>query len=234
MTGPTIRLQSGEVIDRCKQHLAWYIEHNAYRDYDCLGAPARNRRDRLTPRQFRAIKRMNSRAPADFSREWCDRLLSELQDIPDDLDLIDDAYSKVYRGIVAVRELVRQMAAIDGVGDVAPTKALHLLRPRLVALSDDYVRGCLRIDSECGTADEYARRAEAVQRETRKLGQKNAAALAALHTYVNSLPSVTVPLSKVRVLDMVLWSHVYREERHAQERGWPPLGPPRPISHYNR
>ena len=156
MENPTIRLQSGRIIDRCKQHLATYITLNDYRVYDRDGAPAGNRRDRLTRRQFQAIKAIktkNSWVPEDFSREWCDRLLPELQSIPDDLDLIDDAYSKVYPGIVAIRELVRQMAAINHVGDFAPTKALHLLRPRLVALSDDYVRGCFRIDPGDGSPD---------------------------------------------------------------------------------
>ena len=151
--------------------------------------------------------------------------MPELHDIPDDLDLLDDAYSRVYRGIAAVRELVSQMAAINGVGDVAPTKALHLLRPRLVAASDDYVRGCLRIDDGDATPSGYAARAVAVQQATRRLGQENAAALAALQAYANNLPSVTVPLSKVRVLDMVLWSHTARQERRVRERGLP-LGSP--------
>ena len=176
---------------------------------------------------------MHAWAPAEFPREWCDRPLPELQSIPWGLDLIDDARARVFPGVVAVRDLVRQMAAIRNVGDVAPTKALHLLRPRLVALSDKHVRECLGIDLECATADEYAARAEDVQWKIRKLGQENADALAALHTYANNLPSVTTPLSKVRVLDMVLWSQWACEEQHAQKRGLP-LGPPRPISHYNR
>ena len=110
--------------------------------------------------------------------------------------------------------------------DVAPTKALHLLRPRLVAASDDYVRGCLRIDEGDATPSGYAARSVAIQQATRRVGQENAAALAALHAYANNLPSVTVPLSKVRVLDMVLWSHTARQERHVRERGLP-LGSPR-------
>ena len=162
MQEPTIRLQSGQVIGQCKQHLAKYIALNVYRVYDRDGAPRpHDRRDRLTYRQFRAIKPTWSRAPEEFQRQWCDRPLPELQDIPDDLDLLDDAYSKVYRGIAAVRELVSQMAAINGVGDVAPTKALHLLRPRLVAASDDYVRGCFRIDDGDATPSGYAARAGA-------------------------------------------------------------------------
>ncbi len=226
MQDPTIRLQSGQVIGQCKQHLARYIALNVYRVYDRDGTPRHHdRRDRLTYRQFRAIKPTWSRAPEEFQRQWCDRPLPELQDIPDDLDLLDDAYSKVYRGIAAVRELVSQMAAINGVGDVAPTKALHLLRPRLVAASDDYVRGCLRIDDGDATPSGYAAQAVAVQQATRRLGQENAAALAALHAYANNLPSVTVPLSKVRVLDMVLWSHTARQERRVRGRGLP-LGSP--------
>ena len=233
MRDPTIRLHSGQVIEHCKQLLAEYIKNNSYRRYDRLGSPLPHQRDYLTRRQFQAIKAVKSRAPEDFRLQWCDQLLPELQGIPWDLDLIDDTLSKVAPGIGAIRELVRQMAAIEGVGDVAPTKALHLLRPRFVAVSDDYVRGCLRIDEGDATPSGYAKRAAAVQRATRKLGQENGTALAALHAYVNNLPSVTTPLSKVRVLDMVLWSHTARQERRVRERGLP-LGPPRPVSHYNR
>ena len=225
MENPTIRLQSGRVIEHCKEHLAWYIEYDEYRGYDCLGAPAPDRRDRLVSRQFQAVDKMYARAPDAFSQQWCDRPLPELQDIPWDLDLIDDPYSRVYRGIDAIRELVRQMAAIPLVGDAAPTKALHLLRPRLVALSDSYVREYLGIGEGDGSPDGYAARAAGVQTAMRKLGQKNGDALAALHAYVNNLPSVTTPLSKVRVLDMVLWSH---KKRHAQKRDLP-FGSTRPI-----
>ncbi len=213
MKDPKIWLQSGQSIERCKQHLDWYIRYDQYRGYDCDGAPARDRRDRLTSRQFRAVERMHAwrRRPSEaFFQQWCDQPLPELLDVPWDLDLIDDPYSRVYLGIDAIRELVRQMAKTDDVGDVVPTKALHLLRPRLVALSDSYVRECLGISEGDLSPDGYAARAVGVQTAMRKLGQKNGDALAALHAYGNNLPSVTTPLSKVRVLDMVLWSHKAR------------------------
>ena len=96
------------------------------------------------------------------------------------------------------------------VGDVLPTKALHLLRPRFVAISDSLVRPWLCIREPNYTLDDnlwYAEQAVAVQRAMRRLGQTNEPMLTELHAYANGLPAVTTPLSKVRILDMVLWLH---------------------------
>lgn len=223
MSEPTIRLprhtyHSRQIIDNCQWLIRTYIKHDAYVEYDCGGAPDPGSHDTLTCRQRDATDGMmhvwmgRKQARDAFWRRWLGQSLSEeLRDIPLDLDLIDDAYSRVYLGIVAIRELVSQMAEMNGVGDVAPTKALHLLRPRFVAISDSLVRQLLGIDETQigGTTDGewYAARAEAVQRAIRALVQGNAAALDKLHAYANDLPSVTTPLSKARVLDIVLWSH---------------------------
>ena len=110
---------------------------------------------------------------------------------------------------------------------MAPTKALHLLRPRFVAISDKYVRKLLVIDETqfptTSDAEWYAERAVAVQRAIRALAQDNAASLDTLYAYANEeLPPVMAPgslggrvnpsdrfpvkLSKARVLDVLLWS----------------------------
>ena len=169
---------------------------------------------------------MHARSPKAAWRTGSIGSLPELHAIPRDLDLIDGTDSEVEPGIVAFRKLICRMAATKGLTDMAPTKALHLLRPRFVAISDKYVRKLLGIDEtqfpSTTDAEWYAARAVAVQQEIRALAQDNAAALDALHAYANGeLPLVMAPgslggrvtasdrfpvkLSKARVLDIVLW-----------------------------
>lgn len=211
MNEPTILLShSGQVIEHCEWIIEHYVEHDAYVEYDCGGAPNPGSYDIITSQQFRAINgMMSARAPEAFRKRWCDRLLPELRAIPRDLDLIDGTDSEVEPGIFAFRKLVRKMAEAHRVGDVAATRALHLLRPRFVAISASPVRTTLGIHETqfCPPKGEwYAAKAEAVQRAIRALGRENKDALATLHTYTNHLPSVTTPLSKVRVLDILLWA----------------------------
>ncbi|MDE2993140.1 MAG: DUF6308 family protein [Chloroflexota bacterium] len=244
MNEPTIRLPRQthrliQDIDRCKRLIRHYIRHDAYVEYDWLGSPDAGDHDTLTRRQFWAIDgRMHAwvgprstQARDAFCRCWYDRPLPEIRDIPPDLDLVDGYDTEVQRGIDAVSELVSQMAGMDGVGDVAATKALHLLRPRFIAISDSRVRPLLGIDETQlgGTTDGewYAARAEAVQRAIRALAQGNAAALDELHAYANEIaPEIAtgllgervaaskppVKLSKARVLDIVVWSHARRAD----------------------
>ena len=231
---PTIRLpHSGEVIKHCKRLIRHYVECDAYVDYDWLGSPGD--KDIIAFWQRTAINGiMHAHAPEAFWSYWCDRRdhpPPELQDIPRDLDLIDGTDSEVEPGLAAVFELVSQMAKIYRVRDVAPTKALHLLRPRFVAISDNLVRPLLDIPNKdfpgpsTGLAKGkwYAARALKVQRAIRALAQDNAAALNKLHVYANDFACVTGPgllemrrktastppvqLSKARVLDIVLWAH---------------------------
>ena len=231
MRKPTIRLpHSGKEIEHCKWHIEHYVKCDAYVEYDWLGSPDPGKHNIITCRQRKPINGvMRARAPDAFWAYWHDRRdrpPPEFQDIPRDLDLIDGTDSEVERGIAAVFELVSQIADLKRVADVAPTKALHLLRPRFVAISDSRVRKLLCVKEEFpGTTKgkKYAERAIAVQRGIRSLGRENAVNLAELHSYANEYaddhvsdllrrtgvtsPKPRVSLSKVRVLDILLWSH---------------------------
>ena len=235
---PTIRIpHSGKEIKHCKWLIRRYIECDAYVEYDWLGSPDPGDHDTLTCRQRDALNglmhvwRGRTQARDDFWCRWLGQSLSdELRDIPLGLDLIDDSCSEVFPGISAVRRLVNRMAEVCGVGDVAPTKALHLLRPRFVAISDSRVRPLLGIPNmefsgpSKGPAKGKwcAARALKVQRAIRDLGRNNKKALKELQTYVNQIaPGIVssllgeevaaskppVQLSKTRVLDIVLWAH---------------------------
>ena len=228
---PTICIpQSGQVIKHCKWHIEHYVKCDAYVEYDWLGSPDPGKHNIITCRQRKPINGvMRARAPKPFWKYWRDRRdrpPPKLLAIPRDLDLVDRSDCEVEPRIDAVFELVGQMADLKGVADVAPTKALHLLRPRFVAISDSRVRKLLCIKEEFpGTTKgkKYAARAIAVQRGIRSLGRENAVTLAELHSYANEYanehvsdllrrtgvtsPKPRVKLSKARVLDILLWSH---------------------------
>ena len=123
---PTIRLpHSDQPIDNCQWYIEHYVKCDAYLEYDWLGAPDCGDHDTITCRQRKPINGiMRAHAPKEFWSCWLGQCLSEeLREIQPDLDLVDATDSKkVERGFDAVFELVRQMAAISGVGDAAPRK----------------------------------------------------------------------------------------------------------------
>ena len=86
--------------------------------------------------------------------------------------------------------------------DTAATKLLYLKRPALVAISDTSVRSRLRIDAPPGPD-----RAIAVARAIRTVGLANTVGLAALKSYSDNTTKLiadAVPLSKARILDILI------------------------------
>ena len=207
-----IHLPNGRCIENPKSLIRCYIKKYAYNLYDCSGAlrPCDDP-NRLTGRQRKAVNGgMRARSPRAFWDCWSCRTLDALEHIPTELDLIDSEDAGVEAGIAAVRKLVCRMAKLRRVGDVTPTKALHLLRPRFIAISDSLVRSSLGIsDPRSNLANNmwYAERAASVQCAVRSLGRDrdNEPELADLQEYANNLCSVTTELSKARILDIVVW-----------------------------
>ena len=205
-----ICLPNGRRIEDSKSLIRLYVKEYAYNLYDCSGAlrPCDDP-NRLTDQQRRAVNGgLRARSPRAFWDCWSCRTLDTLECIPTDLDLIDSEDAGVEAGIAAVRKLVCRMAKMRRVGDVTPTKALHLLRPRFIAISDSLVRSSLDIsDPRSNLANNvwYAERAASVQCAVRSLGRKNERELADLQEYANNLRAVTTELSKARILDIVVW-----------------------------
>ena len=238
MNEPTIRLpqhthHTRQVIEHCKWTIRTYIKRESYIDYDWLGSPDPDEdHNSITLRQRDAInivKRggrngMRARSSRVAWSHWLCQPLPELRDIPCDLDLVDSTDSGVEPGFAALCRLVRRIAATPRLTDMAVTKALYLLRPRFVAISDGYVRKLLGIGERQfpETPRGCAARAVAVQRSIRDLGQKNKDALNEFQAYANAYSNryvsdllesreVTaskppVQLSKARVLDILIWA----------------------------
>ena len=119
--------------------------------------------------------------------------LSALAAIPEDLDLITSSSEAVEAGLRTLADLVSSLAERKGLTDMAVSKALYLMRPRFVAISDSYVRTSLgvldsRIIQSASSPAFYAVRMDRVQRAMRELGQANRVVMNHLDTFANSLP----------------------------------------------
>jgi hypothetical protein len=222
---PSTLLPEREIPD-CRWILRTFVERDAYVGYDHRVRTLGYAGDRITDDH---VYLMNSAMFARSSRtawaRFTGRPLPELARIPTDLDLIESLDAEVDAGLVALGAIVARLTGAPGLTDMAVSKVLFLLRPRFVAISDSYVRESLGIsDASLGWQPakeaQCAARLRAVERAMRTLGQENGEALASLHAYANALPDVVPPsgpyrgvripvqLSKLRVLDIVLWANI--------------------------
>ena len=200
-------------IDNCRWRVKTFVERDAYVGYDHASHDLS--KDKVTREHIRLINsKMRARSPrkawADF---FCEEL-EELSHIPVALDLIDSEDAVVEPALEALAKLIGRLSAVKYLTDMAPSKALHLLRPRFIAISDSFVREGLSLNIPPGPKDTYyARRMIAIQRKIRELGLLNQTELLELSQYANSLSvsvsdseKVPVSLTKVRILDILLWT----------------------------
>jgi hypothetical protein len=215
-------------ISYCQWRLATFVEKEAYRGYDVEGRPAPGEENLLTMVQIQTINgAMRSRSPYKAWRDTLHIPLPELDEIPPDLDLIHGSHKDVEKGLRALRRLIRRLTSYRGLTDTSTCKALHLLRPRFIPVSDSHVRRLLGVDPKAP----YADRAVAVARGMRRLARAkgNRRTLARLEAYVASLeltaergkhrdPSTLIPvsMSQLRILDIILWSEeaLYGKQQH--------------------
>lgn len=223
----SLRVPTGR-IRYCQWRLATFVEKEAYRGYDVLGRPTAGEEDLLTMVQIQTINgAMRSRSPYKAWTGTLNIVLPELSDIPPDLDLIHGSYKDVERGLKALKRLIRRLTSYRGLTDTSTCKALHLLRPRFIPVSDSHVRRLLGIDSKAP----YHERAVAVARGMRRLARAkgNRRVLERLEAYVGTLeltaergkyrdPDVLVPvaMSQLRILDIIIWSEeaLYGRQQH--------------------
>ncbi len=200
-------------IDNCCWRIKTFVERDAYVgfDHESHGLP----KDKVTREHIRLINsKMRARSPRKAWADILDKEFEELSQIPVGLDLIDSEESEVEPALEALAKLTKRLSAVKYLTDMAPSKTLHLLRPRFVAISDSYVREELSLNVEPSPSDTfYARRMIAVQRGIRELGLQNRTELNELSQYSSSLSvpvsdseNVSVRLTKVRILDILLWT----------------------------
>ena len=223
---PAETLHTRNVVDRCEWKLRRFVEFDAYVPYDYWITTLGVRDARVYRQHLYAINNaMRARAAVAPWERFFDQPIPELDELPSELDLITSPGDEVDRGLAALSAFTRRIASRPKVTDMAVSKILHLVRPRFVPISDSYVRLCLGVrdsepDGRIPRGELFARRLERVARAMRSLGLANAESVERLFAFANGLSPVvpkngpfrgqTVPirLSRVRILDILLWSDV--------------------------
>jgi len=240
MGDPVIQLPSGSRLKRrvtgnCRWKIKTCVERDAYVVYDVGGGYANQSLDAINEQHVYAMNcAMKARSSNAAWRRSMGQPILELAEIPIQLDLVDEPDANVRAGHNALSELARPLLARKGLSDVSVSKVLHLLRPNFVAISDKYVRRCLGIpEPDTSNTSDLLSTFLAVQRGIRGLAKCNKDSLDELFAYANALPSIqltegefaglTIPvkLSKIRILDIILWSDVaIHDEGHIQWSHW--------------
>jgi len=202
----------GQLIADCEAKLSDFVVNDAYEVYDRQGILAEPRPDVISREQLRLTnKAMRARASLQALLPFLDTPLPELAAVPQDVDLIDSSDADVDAALDLLHAAVARLC-VPRIKDTAATKLLYLKRPGLVAISDTYVRTRLAVEASPG-----ADRAIAAARAVRAVGLANSPALAALKSYADETTKLIldpVPLSKARILDIIIWVEQARASGH--------------------
>jgi len=228
----TLVLPSGRTIRDCEWRLRTFLERDAYAAYDAAVAYQPPADDQFEERHRIAMNNaMRARSSVSAWEPFLNVPIPELAKVSRETCLVWGEEAEVKRATSAVADVVARVGATRGLTDMAATKMLYLLRPRLVAISDSYVRSALGVYEGTPPAAGPSRAAFVRQRfsevmqAVRALGQANDATLRHLQAFVWGLGSVTVSsdcqdsawrwrgvrlatteLSPLRILDILLWT----------------------------
>lgn len=236
---PTVAGQQSIITD-CFAKLVHFVDKDAYLPYDYWITTRGLQRDVISWDHVYAINNaMRARSSREGWGHFVGQTVPELAAIPVDLDLIDGSEEDVCAALDALEIVARRISTAKGLTDMAASKVLYLMRPRLVAISDGYVRRCLGIPDTIIEGPQKGvlagRRLREVHEAMRVVGLLNHQALVALQAQLLAeLPvtrpavgpfagqSIPVILSKVRILDILLWSHyaIHGEIPHIHWRQW--------------
>jgi hypothetical protein len=201
------------------------VLYDAYEAYDAIASPD----ERVTRKQFAAVNEaMKAFIKLDDWRQFVSpHSLPHLSAVPKDLDLIDSSDDDYASGKEAVRRVYETLCWSPRIDDMASSKVCHLKRPKLIAISDSYVRAILLgpdtriLPNDPTRGSTLANRGLSVMDAVRSVGRLNAEALQRLFDYTLTveLPDGAARLSKARVLDIVLWTEV-AAQKHPIWTAW--------------
>ena len=224
-----LRLASGGrelVITDCLEKLRRFCKHDAYPYYDVVGYACEDQPYHI---QVGILDATNKAMLARSSRKawlpFLDTPLAELKAIPAHVDLVDsncDEYSKARE---ALRQLYGRLANVTWITDMAASKVLHLKRPRLVAISDSYIREALGVKDRpwkgyASRGAYFADRGIDVLDAVRAVGQVNKSFLDDLQKQLEP-----IRLEKARIIDILVWADMAIPthpgwSKAAREKGW--------------
>lgn len=204
------------VISQCLWRLRTFVERDAYVEYDWIAGASRSNGDQIEERHIAALNSvMRARSSRAAWAGFLGRPLPEFRQISADLDLVTASDEELQPALDALSQLVERITRVPRITEMAASKVLHLLRPRFVAIADAYIRDALGI-----WRDTPASTMLGVQRAVRQLATENRSALESLfraaEEFAPVVPdrgpcaghAVPVRLSRVRILDILIWSEV--------------------------
>ncbi len=210
--------REGFAIRDCLPKLRFFCQHDAYADCDHTGYRHASEPDQFHPDLLTATNRaMRARASRKAWADFFGRSLPELARVPLDVDLIeasDDAYASAR---TALEGCYRLLTGHTWITDMSASKMLYLKRPRLVAISDSYIRQILSVTEPDPRQHpwrvEYCTtRALRVSDAVRYVGLRNRelldhlqACMAGAVGEIAARCAVPMSLSKARILDILLW-----------------------------
>lgn len=217
----------------CEARLERFCHQDAYWPYDHLGQQdAQANPNTITQAQIRYVNTaMLARTPCGSWVPFLGSPLPQLASVPTDIDLIQAGNGQYDAARAAVLALYLKVTGMKGITDMAASKVLYLHRPRLIAISDSYVRQCLRVAGPWPSTGRcaYAARGVATLAAVRHWGQVNLSVLSHLANFAASLTyrghssliplDTPVNLSLARILDIYLWTEQAIANGHP---GWAP------------
>jgi hypothetical protein len=213
-----VGVREGLVIQQCLSKLRFFCEHDAYAGYDRAGYRHASEPDRFHADLLRATNRaMRARSPRKAWAPFLETPISELAQLPVDADLVDSSDEEYARVRLGLERCYQLLIAASGITDMAATKMLHLKRPRLVAISDSYVREALEVPRPDvslppGKVPYHTARALLVSDAVRAVGLRNAGLLEQLQSAMSDTVQrigtrcqTPMSLSKARIIDILVW-----------------------------
>jgi hypothetical protein len=234
-----VGVREGLVIQECLAKLRFFCQHDAYPDYDRVGYQHASDPDRFHADLLTATNRaMRARSPRKAWAPFLETPISELAQLPVDADLVDSTDDEYASARLGLERCYRALTAAKWITDMSASKMLYLKRPRLVAISDSYVREVLAIPEPDPVRHpwrvEYCTtRALRVSDAVRAVGLHNVEQLGHLQSTmadtvdkIGSMYQTPMSLSRARIIDILVWVDAAIAAGHqtwkprADKEGW--------------
>lgn len=193
-------------IRHCLEKVVWFCENDAYKGYDLKGYEFDHEPDVFQRELLIATNTaMRARSSVKAWQPIIGCRIPELAALPTEADLIDTSdadYAVLRANLGACYKLIIRR----GIADVAASKMLHLKRPKLVAISDGFVKYAVGLPPNLS----YPNQALEVSDRIRRLGIANRELLDSLQSTLAGLPE-PIRLSKIRLLDILIWMYMAKE-----------------------
>ena len=215
------------IIKNCLEKLSHFCQFDAFPHYDLIGYRYLKQSNTF---QKELLKAMNKAMRARSSRKawsvFIDRPLSELANISLTVDLIESSEDDYLKALEALSKCFMVLTSVSGITDMAVSKMLYLKRPRLVAISDSYVRKAMDIKDPGqfiyrSRETFFTHRAISVARAVRTVGRANMELLDSLQRQISP-----IEVTKARIVDILIWVDMAISEGHpqwnlaAKTKGW--------------